>query len=945
MSNFYKILMAVVAVAISITLLTALPTSTGTLTSRTLTFSKSKGTTLVPANMMYLQGDSIYISSIEINGTWKAKPWPYEAMAWLKDKTSDNPLASLDWTGIDLDSTWACSDMGSGVGKYTINKKYTQEYNTGKWSNPALTGFLAQNSAYTVDVYTVAGGNATLAKTVKFDKANNDTNFSRVLYEVSYVAEGRGSYPINEAKRPDSLVTATVQSRIYLRNGLSNAWFNIPDGTDSIKYVFKSKDGEFASISQAVQVLSFEEVGFNPEVKIVTPLPTEGYYNPGDTLEIAIDIKDNAGNIIDWVNNGANLGTPRIEVLLSGPKDDYAQIFTNRYIYNNGFQYDSVSKAKYNSNKVKMVIPDVLPNGAGTYTIFVGGRRTLGANYQKVSLTDVQIGSNVVKNINFTSQDVNQSCSKCHGFDGPALHHSASGVEECLPCHTKTFRTGVGFDEIVHNAHRMIVDHEENLPVENCNQCHLNGSENKFGKEAETACKACHPVIPYMPLDHFENVPLYSATGKSCASSNCHAGGNIGVFKNIPETHAALKTKYVGGNVAAKKSSSDIPLDAFDIPQWNQTGSVTTLDGIELKFFYTNTDIIIRAEWTDGHSGYDGPSAGSLSVARNQWSFDGTSWKKSGNEDRLAFLWQMDSPLGASCALSCHGTSYFNATAGHSTGMTSLSSNPTGKIDNWHWKAQRTMPVDFVDDGYWDNAGRKSDATTAGYFGKDNQTTDGKLPAKMAKDASNNSKPYIMESETTDFVADGFKAGDKLFGYYVNDGTQPIITGSRSDVRAKARFNETTKKWTVIFKRALNTTNTDDAVFDINKTIEFTVAKMDNEGSKHAAQGVDIGVYKLSFSTDVVSVEKQIEAVNDIKVYPNPIQSESNISFTIEKTNFVNLVLIDAKGNVVSTLVNKVMNPGSYNIPLNNMYLSSGMYYMQLYAGEKKYMKPVAIIK
>ncbi|MFZ4711273.1 MAG: hypothetical protein ACOYMH_15690, partial [Zwartia sp.] len=81
--------------------------SVGTLTSRALTFSKVKGTALVPAKLMVLSGDSVYLSGIEINGTWSVgKPWPYQAWAWLQDKTADNPLAGLDWTGINLDSTW-----------------------------------------------------------------------------------------------------------------------------------------------------------------------------------------------------------------------------------------------------------------------------------------------------------------------------------------------------------------------------------------------------------------------------------------------------------------------------------------------------------------------------------------------------------------------------------------------------------------------------------------------------------------------------------------------------------------------------------------------------------------------------------------------------------------------------------------------------------------------
>jgi hypothetical protein len=947
MKKWYKISALIAVVALSLTLLVALE-SGGTLTSRALTFSKVKGTALVPAKMMVLTGDSVYLSGIEINGTWTVgKPWPYQAWAWLQDKTSDNPLAGLDWTGINLDSTWTCTELtaGSGIGKYTISKRYTQEYITGKWSNPALTGFLATNNVYSVEVYTVKAGTSTLAKTLNFDLANKDTSFARVLYEASYVAEGRGSFPINAAKRPDSLISATAQSRVYLRNGLTSAWFNVPTGTDSLKYIFKSKTGAFATVMQSVQILTSGEVGTIPDTKVLTPLPSQGFYNPGDTIEISIDLKDNSGKVLDWVNNGVALGATRIEVLLSGPKDDYAQIFTNRYVYSSGPQYDSVSKAKYNSNKVKMVIPATLPNGPGTYTIFVGARRTLGANYQKVQLTDIQIGSTTVQKVHFSSQDVTKSCSKCHGIGGPAVHHAAQGVEECLPCHTKTFRVGFGFDEIAHALHRVIKSEEENLPVTQCTQCHLDGSENKFGKEATTACTACHPVVPFLPQDHITSNPLYAASGKSCAGKTgeigCHATDNV--WKGIIETHAALETKYTGGTVAAKKSSNDLAMDSFDDNVWTKTGSIRTKDGITLNFFYTDNNIFVRAEWVDGHRNYSGDAAGSLSQTRNQWSYDGTTWTISGNEDRLAFIWQMDSPYGGSCAMSCHGYSYFSA-AGHSTSQSSLVTTPTGRLDNWQFKAQRTMPVDYADDGYWDNTGRKSDSAT-GSFGTDNLDATGKLPILMAKDAANNTKPFVMLSETVPFNAASFKAGDKLFGYAVNDGAQPIISGSRADVRAKARFDAATKKWTVIFKRALNTGSAQDAVFDINKTIEFSVAKMDNEGAKHASQGFDIGVYKLSFSKEVVSVEKEIEPINGLNIYPNPVKNNTTISFTVDKPEFVNLTIVDIKGKVVATLVNNVLNPGNYQIPFGSFNLAGGVYYCQIYAGDKRYTKQLVLAK
>lgn len=652
----------------------------------------------------------------------------------------------------------------------------------------------------------------------------------------------------------------------------------------------------------------------------------KGYYKAGDTLDVQLKLTNNNNDELKWWENSLALGLEKFEVLISGPKNDYEWIFNLRNLVNEYVVgYDSIAQKTYSGNTIKVPIPQTLLNGNGTYTIFVSAKRNYGTTIEYANLTDFQIGTKEISKLPVSSAIEGQSCAKCHGLNGPAKHHGAKGAEQCLPCHTDNFK--VGFLDYVHTKHQN--NSKINIAIGDCKACHIDLSHNKFTSDADEACRTCHSVIPYMPLDHVNSVPLYSANGMSCATANCHQSGNLGVFKTIEETHANLTQKYVGGTLTAKKVSSPIDISDFSNKVWEKANSIKTLTGIDVKILYDDEYIYVRSEWQDGYKSYSGDVPGSASFSRNMWSFDGTNWTKTGNEDRISFLWSMDDAFGASCAKMCHGTG-----EGHHT--------ETGKVDNWHWKAQRTYPVDYTDEAYWDGSGRKSDATQTGYFGKDNLSSDGKLPVKMAKDPANNSKPYLPESETTDFDPSKFKAGDKIFGYYFNDGAKPIITGSRADVETKAKFDENTKKWVTIMRRKLNTGNADDAIFDVTKSIQFTVAKFDNTGSGHASQGVDVGFYTLDFSTEVVSVNEFDKSISQIRIAPNPLTYNSRIEFNLNKPSFVTIKMYNLNGGLIGTLVdNKQFETGFQSIPLNSVIKYSGVIFVDIYINNIKYTTKV----
>ncbi len=68
--------------------------------------------------------------------------------------------------------------------------------------------------------------------------------------------------------------------------------------------------------------------------------------------------------------------------------------------------------------------------------------------------------------------------------------------------------------------------------------------------------------------------------------------------------------------------------------------------------------------------------------------------------------------------------------------------------------------------------------------------------------------------------------------------------------------------------------------------------------------------------------------------YPNPFNPTTNIEFSIAKTRDVNLVIYNSLGQLVQTLVNQELKPGTYKYDFNASGLPSGSYYYRLTAGD-----------
>ncbi len=79
--------------------------------------------------------------------------------------------------------------------------------------------------------------------------------------------------------------------------------------------------------------------------------------------------------------------------------------------------------------------------------------------------------------------------------------------------------------------------------------------------------------------------------------------------------------------------------------------------------------------------------------------------------------------------------------------------------------------------------------------------------------------------------------------------------------------------------------------------------------------------------------------------YPNPFNPSTKIKFGVPKNGYVRVVIYDAIGREVSTLVNEQLNPGTYEADWNASNFPSGVYFYKLASWDFSETKKLVLIK
>ena len=79
--------------------------------------------------------------------------------------------------------------------------------------------------------------------------------------------------------------------------------------------------------------------------------------------------------------------------------------------------------------------------------------------------------------------------------------------------------------------------------------------------------------------------------------------------------------------------------------------------------------------------------------------------------------------------------------------------------------------------------------------------------------------------------------------------------------------------------------------------------------------------------------------------YPNPFNPSTTLRYSIPETSFTNLIIYNALGKEVATLVNETKSVGTYEVEFNASDLPSGTYYYAIQAGSFKETKKMILLK
>jgi photosystem II stability/assembly factor-like uncharacterized protein len=79
--------------------------------------------------------------------------------------------------------------------------------------------------------------------------------------------------------------------------------------------------------------------------------------------------------------------------------------------------------------------------------------------------------------------------------------------------------------------------------------------------------------------------------------------------------------------------------------------------------------------------------------------------------------------------------------------------------------------------------------------------------------------------------------------------------------------------------------------------------------------------------------------------YPNPFNPSTNIIYNLAKSGFVKIVVFDALGREVQTLVNENKPAGVYKTTFNALSVQSGVYFYKLMIGDYSDVKKMVVIK
>jgi len=160
-------------------------------------------------------------------------------------------------------------------------------------------------------------------------------------------------------------------------------------------------------------------------------------------------------------------------------------------------------------------------------------------------------------------------------------------------------------------------------------------------------------------------------------------------------------------------------------------------------------------------------------------------------------------------------------------------------------------------------------------------------------------------------------------------GTNNILSSSSTEVQGVTQLN---------FIIPLNSGDSFDRVLVIGQTYNIILGRGINGGDSFTAEHAAVGAAQITISEPVSNQDDYlIIPVFEISSYPNPFNSEVNISLTLNKDSQLKAGIYNTKGQRVKTLQQSAFKQGDNNLVWNgrddnSKALPDGIYFLQVSA-------------
>ncbi|WP_207424791.1 T9SS type A sorting domain-containing protein [Desertivirga brevis] len=91
--------------------------------------------------------------------------------------------------------------------------------------------------------------------------------------------------------------------------------------------------------------------------------------------------------------------------------------------------------------------------------------------------------------------------------------------------------------------------------------------------------------------------------------------------------------------------------------------------------------------------------------------------------------------------------------------------------------------------------------------------------------------------------------------------------------------------------------------------------------------------------------QQDLKIVSNVKVYPNPVAEQLNLTYNVNKDSNVTIKIMDVLGNEIATLLSQKMSAGEQTSSFNiNNKLNSGYYFIRLVVGNETIVKRISVL-